>query len=376
MKYLPLVFFSVISIFCFSQDEKLFQNNWQLTKLTVGDNSYYNPKTSEAGPVSISFLERNSGNFLSTSVCDSKECRLSFDDQNSEFTILSCSTTLGGCSLFGDPNEIEFVYFDFFSEGSTFDYLLETNANAINLTIVKPNGDKAYYVEPQPVERIGKGSWYLDKLRIGSEIIENPLNSSGNIVTTDFGFNSTSQNDSFSFYVCEHTEGNISYLNEESAIFSISNMSTSQDDCNVDPSVDADDVYNFENKLLNFYNKDGIYSYVIIEDSPDKPIRLIIASPDFSERVFYTRAVLSNKTFKNDTVTIFPNPVKQNITVSLNDTSSSYTLKIYNTLGKIEFSKAQMYSETINLEHLYPGVYFLNIEDSFGNIVTKKIVKI
>lgn len=374
MKYHFLLFFFLITIFCYAQDTRLFQNDWQLSKLTIGDDDYHNPKTTDGTPVLLSFSEINVDYGLVTYVCDVKSCELDFHSTDPKFTILSSATTLGGCGIFEDPSNIEFDYFNFYSDNSDFSYSIQENSSALFLTIAKDNGDFAYYEEPKPVEKIDEGEWRLDELWVGFEKFINPLNSSGNPITTEFIFDATRQRYGFGFWVCESTGGRIDYFSEQSTLFSISELITTFGGCDIDASVNPGDLYNIDGKLFSFYNNPNMYSYVIIENGSDEKQTLIIASPTY-DYAFYSRAILSNTTFDKNTVSIYPNPAQKSITVNLDFEPKGHEIQVYNTLGKIEIPKESIRTKTINVEQLSSGMYFLVIEDNFGNSIFKKFIK-
>jgi hypothetical protein len=72
---------------------------------------------------------------------------------------------------------------------------------------------------------------------------------------------------------------------------------------------------------------------------------------------------------KESDVVVFPNPVHSNITV--NTAGEVSEIKLYSATG--EFIRAS-YENTINVEDLKKGIYFLSIYNN-GTVITEKIVK-
>lgn len=73
-------------------------------------------------------------------------------------------------------------------------------------------------------------------------------------------------------------------------------------------------------------------------------------------------------------VTLFPNPTQSHVTIQLeNGKVANYQL--YNNTGKLIQSINQT-NNIINLEGLEKGIYFIAIEDEFGNHFKKKVLKL
>lgn len=87
-------------------------------------------------------------------------------------------------------------------------------------------------------------------------------------------------------------------------------------------------------------------------------------------KVYDLSAVLSSDSFVLSKFSIFPNPVKNKVTVQLKDNLEVKNISIYNSLGQlVKTSKKQ----TIDTSSLSKGIYFLQIETDKGK-ATKKLV--
>jgi hypothetical protein len=375
VKHILLLFSILFPVFGFSQDTRLFQNDWQLTRLTTDNNNYYNPKRTDGVPVMLWFYEDSHRDMFSTWVCDTKQGEINFDVTNPEFTIFNTGTTLGGCGLFYDPNKIEMVYFNFYSDGSVLSYFIENTSDGLTLTITKPNGDEAIYSEPKPLERIGSGSWQLTDLWINSEQVTNLVDNNGNPINTVFNFDASQQIDFFNFSVCENIEGQINYLSDIATAFSVTNTTTTFGSCIIDPPLNPDDIYDIDGKLFDFYNQNDTYFYVIVEEGLNTPKKLTIAAPNFDYAI-YSQASLSTRNLTKKRFSIYPNPVKNELSIASEDTLKNIEIQIHDILGKIKISKTLKSSDTVNVESLSKGVYFLLIKDELGNTATKKFIKI
>lgn len=102
----------------------------------------------------------------------------------------------------------------------------------------------------------------------------------------------------------------------------------------------------------------------------------------------YSYGSISIEGGKNDTlyeieeefvkIKVFPNPVTENtLFVTLNtEKNAIYTVKVYNLLGKVvalkEISKG---NNSISLESLNEGIYFVDIAEGNKTIRSMKIIK-
>jgi hypothetical protein len=72
----------------------------------------------------------------------------------------------------------------------------------------------------------------------------------------------------------------------------------------------------------------------------------------------------------NATLTLFPNPVKDNISISCDETMYGSDLCIYTLTGTLVTKQTNWNGENINVSNLNPGIYFINI-----NSTTLKFIK-
>lgn len=75
-------------------------------------------------------------------------------------------------------------------------------------------------------------------------------------------------------------------------------------------------------------------------------------------------------------VSVFPNPTNDNVNVLLNEDINSFTVKLFNSVGKLLYTKNinSFYNTELDLPAV-KGVYFINITTEFGNTKTLKVVK-
>ncbi len=76
-------------------------------------------------------------------------------------------------------------------------------------------------------------------------------------------------------------------------------------------------------------------------------------------------------------ISLFPNPTKNELFLTSNNTAGSLKLKIFNIEGKLLSNQniAVEKETSIDVSQLSSGIYFLNIEDENGNTTIKKFIK-
>ncbi|CAM4398592.1 T9SS type A sorting domain-containing protein [Flavobacterium terrigena] len=86
-----------------------------------------------------------------------------------------------------------------------------------------------------------------------------------------------------------------------------------------------------------------------------------------------SNCTLSSESFSNNQVTLFPNPVKNELNFSFEKTVSIKEINIYNTLGQLvkQFNKPQ---NSIHLSDLNTGYYHIEFISEEGKL-TKKFIK-
>jgi hypothetical protein len=81
---------------------------------------------------------------------------------------------------------------------------------------------------------------------------------------------------------------------------------------------------------------------------------------------------LINKTFVNDIISIYPNPIKTHFEITTSNGSISEII-LYDSTGKELLSSSGNY---MNVEQIPPGIYFIQIFDADGKLNSiKKIIK-
>ncbi len=101
---------------------------------------------------------------------------------------------------------------------------------------------------------------------------------------------------------------------------------------------------------------------------------LIITNPE-GDWLVYRRAFLSSPTFHQNNFTMYPNPVKENLTIH-NTSNQSVKATIYDVSGKaLQKNFVEANNSSLNVKYLTSGLYFIVFENEEGESVSKKFVK-
>lgn len=143
--------------------------------------------------------------------------------------------------------------------------------------------------------------------------------------------------------------------------------------------------YTKADELLNIYLSNSDMSPVRIEISSISSIkfnsnRFTVNTKDNTSEKFYfsdvTKITFDNGKTSIETIestssaSIYPNPAKNNLSIKGTNEMHGTDIYIYSMTGVLVAEHSQWKGETIDVSHLNPGVYFVNI-----NSTTLKFVK-
>ena len=135
---------------------------------------------------------------------------------------------------------------------------------------------------------------------------------------------------------------------------------------------------NFNEKYYNFFTNNGElnnpFLYEITASGGSISLLIINANGDSA---LYGDEKLSNKDIDNRKFAIYPNPAKNELILTLKNTTGNLKIKIFNIEGKLLSTQNTVLENQISIDvsQLSSGIYFLNIEDENGNTAMKKFIK-
>ncbi len=105
------------------------------------------------------------------------------------------------------------------------------------------------------------------------------------------------------------------------------------------------------------------------------PVMDLIITNSLGDWLLYRTAFLSTPTFHQNSFTMYPNPVQENLSIN-NTSNQSVSAIIYDVSGKLLQSHTiEANTSTINVKALNTGLYFIVFENESGERVSKKFVK-
>lgn len=144
VKKILLIFIICLSFKGFSQDPQLDDNTWYLESVIINGEDHIAPVNAEITEITLDFFGAIY-DFLSE-MCNGLNASLSFDDNNSSFTISDMGQTLATCGMY--ENRIyEQLYFGFYWDNysNPFTYNITINPDSSTLIVTAANGDQAIY---------------------------------------------------------------------------------------------------------------------------------------------------------------------------------------------------------------------------------------
>lgn len=101
---------------------------------------------------------------------------------------------------------------------------------------------------------------------------------------------------------------------------------------------------------------------------------------DFGSYTHFTAvscALLGIDNFENDKLQLYPNPATNELNIALDTVTTNYSVAIYNTLGSLVFESKNRLSDdnSININNLNSGVYFVQITDDENKVYQKRLIK-
>lgn len=157
MKKITLLLSLTLVFQSYSQIERIDNADWLLHNLVINSENHFNPVDSDGNQVSSSFDEISGVNqSFFTWFCDGTEVVITYNQNNSSFSLSSMGTTLGGCEYAVGVNssavaDIHYKFINFFSTNGVFEgifnyeIMLENLDIPRTLTITSSNGDIAIF---------------------------------------------------------------------------------------------------------------------------------------------------------------------------------------------------------------------------------------
>lgn len=228
------------------------------------------------------------------------------------------------------------------------------------------------------IRRIDNANWLLYNLIINEQNHIKPIDAEGHQISTTFedisGLNQFSNTS-----ICDNTAIEIRY-NENSSSFIVTWLVQTLGGCDYADGVNPPDIHDIEFKFQAFFVANNlftdVFNYEITLENLDTPRTLTITSPKGDIAVFHHSEFLSYNDLSGVVFDISLNPTTNFLNITINNSRfSDYDMKIIDAQGKIILKENHFNQQSINIEKLSRGLYFISITDNYGRASVKKFVK-
>ena len=142
------------------------------------------------------------------------------------------------------------------------------------------------------------------------------------------------------------------------------------------------DVTNMVRQMINNNNQN--YGFSLKLTNENYYARLIFASGDNPDQgkhplleVCYTIATSVQETDVPFTISVFPNPFKDEVNISIATKIANAQFNLYDVLGKVVYTKSNLYGNQFHFDcpKIASGMYFYNLIESGIEISKGKLMK-
>jgi len=262
------------------------------------------------------------------------------------------------------------LYISFYTNEITeqFTYSITTESDETKtLTITNNNNDVVVFTNifyTSPPEEVTE-PWFLHNLIING--VDNIPPSNSELTAIPLSFNiDPSVSELFFTQVCSALVVNQHFIIDFNDFYLYDNLNIGLTQCNITENN------NFQNLYFAFFlnNLPGPFGYTVIDESGTKTLTITNTNGD---QAIYGNFVLSTQEYINSLFTVYPNPVKDILTIEEQSNIEIESTSIYNYLGQKLVTAQQ---RKIDMSNLKAGVYLLKIKLVNGQIATKKVIKL
>lgn len=106
-------------------------------------------------------------------------------------------------------------------------------------------------------------------------------------------------------------------------------------------------------------------------------ILILTVVNSLGDSAIYSNEILSTQDFENESFNVFPNPVNDELFITSNSISNNYKIFIYSVNGKsiLSLNNSELRHNSIDLQELKSGIYFIQIKGKQGQSAIKKFIK-
>ncbi len=381
MKNLTLLIL-LLPVFIWSQHPDFQTNTWYVKSTTINNTTTQMPDDPVVFPYISLKCYPNTSLFGTQNPNYQTDCYSGLTGNvnyngTTEFTFINANFfgDLSGCAT--AHQDFMNAYLDLFNNTITdaFTYTIaDENNGTKTLTITNSNNDTITYTNsfytPAPVE-ISDKTWYLHYLTINGDTVYPPNNWEYDIEGPQLHFDSNTNESIISsggvcpfmtnYHVFDSTQSqDLFYLYDGATTYGIEWCALEEN--NIFTAQYLSDI--FLSKLP------GPFSFQY--SSTGSSESLTITNPDGNIAVYGTMALSAGK-FDRETITVYPNPVADIISLTLSDDLVLKDIAFFDIQGKKTVQMSN-YNGAIDISGFASGLFFLKITTNKG-VFIKKIVK-
>jgi hypothetical protein len=219
----------------------------------------------------------------------------------------------------------------------------------------------SYAQDPQLFEN----TWYLQKVIIDGQDNFPPINNEVPYIPLLITINNLETN------ICDSMSGSFVEINNDS--FTVSDFNFLLIECSLQENIDFETLY-----FIDFFNallQDKIYNYTIESNTGNS--KILTLTNDSGNQAIYGNEILSNQGFDISSFKVYPNPVKDKLFIFSKPSINDFDIFIYSIDGKLILSlnDLELNNNSIDVQKLNSGIYFMRIEDNLGRNAIKKFIK-
>lgn len=141
------------------------------------------------------------------------------------------------------------------------------------------------------------------------------------------------------------------------------------------PDIIQYGIYHFSiyHNLNNSIAKNP-FSYSFLDNNGILELTIVNTDGDIA---IYGNELLSNQDFENTSFELYPNPVKDELFISIISDLVNFNVIIFDINGKqvLSLKNVDLNNKPIDVLQLTSGIYFILLEDKLGRIAIKKFTK-
>lgn len=357
MKNIYTLLSLTIGALAFSQNPLLFNKNWKIDKVNINNTDIEIPQNSEAY---FFTFNNNKTHSYTSKICGNLSGDITYNSNNSQFNITKSANYNSDCSnsnIINVQNNIHQFLSKNESNNNLFSYNIQSESFGYSMRVTNLSGDYIEYKNITPSEQLTDAEWIVSSVTVAGTTYNKPSNFGAG------GFSYFKKEGNFRISYFNSGNGDIGYLPDNK--FSKLSMAVTL------AQHSSEEVNQFDGLLLSGvfhagYDEPKIYQYTLLSNGT----QLIVTNPDGNYATF-NKASLAVSDINKAVYKIYPNPTSD--LLNIENLTEKTSIKITDSTGKLlkEVISDNTKTQQINIKHLSPGIYYININNKIQKVIKK-----